>query len=248
MKFSENLIKLRRQKGLSQEELGNEVRVTRQTVSKWELGETTPEMDKLIELASLFEISIDELVGNNKYRNKLKKYIKSEYVYKSKSSLNGIPLVHINIGKGKRTAKGLIAIGNKAIGLISIGGLSLGLFSVGGIGVGIISLAMISLGLLLAIGGIAIGSIAVGCFALGILAIGGLSIGIYSLGGIAIARDIACGGYANAHVAIGQYVSGTKEILITENTMNFGGEIRQVILKEFPNIWKVIVWFYASII
>ena len=34
MKFSENLIKLRRQKGLSQEELGNEVKVTRQTISK----------------------------------------------------------------------------------------------------------------------------------------------------------------------------------------------------------------------
>ena len=50
MNFSENLIKLRRKKGLSQEELGNELNVARQTISKWELGETTPDMNNLIEL------------------------------------------------------------------------------------------------------------------------------------------------------------------------------------------------------
>ena len=65
MNFSENLIKLRRKKGLSQEELGNELNVARQTISKWELGETTPDMNKLIELSNLFEISIDELVDND---------------------------------------------------------------------------------------------------------------------------------------------------------------------------------------
>ena len=48
MKFNEKLIKLRKEMGLSQEELGNKLNVARQTVSKWELGETTPEMDKLI--------------------------------------------------------------------------------------------------------------------------------------------------------------------------------------------------------
>ena len=46
MKFNEKLINLRKQKGLSQEELGYKLNVTRQTVSKWELGETTPEINK----------------------------------------------------------------------------------------------------------------------------------------------------------------------------------------------------------
>lgn len=55
---------LKKQRGLSQEQLGAEIGVTRQTVSKWELGETTPEMDKLIQLGSLFGITLDELVGN----------------------------------------------------------------------------------------------------------------------------------------------------------------------------------------
>lgn len=62
MKFNEKIIKLRKEKGLSQEQLGYELGVTRQTVSKWELGMTTPEMDKLIEISELFNISLDELL------------------------------------------------------------------------------------------------------------------------------------------------------------------------------------------
>ena len=47
---------------LSQEQLGNELNVARQTVSKWELGETTPEMDKLIKMSEIFGVSLDELM------------------------------------------------------------------------------------------------------------------------------------------------------------------------------------------
>ena len=65
MSFSEKLTQLRRQKGWSQEELGEKLDVTRQTVSKWELGSTTPEMEKLIAMSELLGISIDELVKDN---------------------------------------------------------------------------------------------------------------------------------------------------------------------------------------
>lgn len=65
MKFNEKLIDLRKKQGLSQEELGNKLNVTRQTISKWELGQTTPEMDKLAELSKLFNISIDELISES---------------------------------------------------------------------------------------------------------------------------------------------------------------------------------------
>ena len=63
MKFSEKLFELRRQKGMSQEDLADKLNVSRQTISKWETGSTTPEMEKLIEMSKLFEITIDELVG-----------------------------------------------------------------------------------------------------------------------------------------------------------------------------------------
>lgn len=50
MAFQEQLILYRKQLGLSQEQLGNLIGVSRQTVSKWELGETTPEMESLFSL------------------------------------------------------------------------------------------------------------------------------------------------------------------------------------------------------
>ena len=62
METREVLKNLRVQKGLSQEELASRLEVTRQTVSKWELGDSTPDLDKLVLLAELFEISLDELV------------------------------------------------------------------------------------------------------------------------------------------------------------------------------------------
>ena len=62
MKFNEKIIMLRKNKNLSQENLGNKLGVARQTISKWELGETTPEMDKLIKMSEIFEITLDDLM------------------------------------------------------------------------------------------------------------------------------------------------------------------------------------------
>ena len=62
MKFNEKMIMLRKQHNLSQEKVAEKLKVARQTVSKWELGETTPEMDKLIMISELYNITLDELV------------------------------------------------------------------------------------------------------------------------------------------------------------------------------------------
>ena len=62
MEFGNKLYALRKSKGLSQEELASHLEVTRQTVSKWEVGDSTPDLDKLVLLAELFEISLDELI------------------------------------------------------------------------------------------------------------------------------------------------------------------------------------------
>lgn len=62
MEFHSKLYNLRKQKGLSQEELANRLNVSRQTISKWEVGDSTPEMEKLIAISDLFGISLDELV------------------------------------------------------------------------------------------------------------------------------------------------------------------------------------------
>lgn len=62
MEFNNKLYELRKQKGLSQEELASRLNVSRQTISKWEVGESTPDMEKLAAISELFDISLDELV------------------------------------------------------------------------------------------------------------------------------------------------------------------------------------------
>ena len=62
MEFNNKLYELRKQKGFSQEELANRLNVSRQTVSKWEVGDSTPDMERLIAISDLFGISLDELV------------------------------------------------------------------------------------------------------------------------------------------------------------------------------------------
>ena len=62
MEFNNKLYELRKKRGYSQEELANRLNVSRQTVSKWEVGESTPDMEKLVAISDLFEVSLDELV------------------------------------------------------------------------------------------------------------------------------------------------------------------------------------------
>ena len=64
MNTKEILLQLRTQKGLSQEQLAEKVFVTRQAVSRWENGETTPNTETLKLLSDLFDVSINTLLGS----------------------------------------------------------------------------------------------------------------------------------------------------------------------------------------
>lgn len=64
--LSENLKKLREEKGLTQSELADELSVTPQSVSRWEKGLAYPDIEKLPQLSKLFDVTIDELMGNVK--------------------------------------------------------------------------------------------------------------------------------------------------------------------------------------
>ena len=65
MTLGERLKMYRTQKGLSQEKIAEMLDVSRQAVTKWEAGQTTPSSDNLIALANLYDVSLDELIGKN---------------------------------------------------------------------------------------------------------------------------------------------------------------------------------------
>ena len=65
MTLGERLKMNRTQKGLSQEKIAEMLDVSRQAVTKWEAGQTTPSSDNLIALANLYDVSLDELIGKN---------------------------------------------------------------------------------------------------------------------------------------------------------------------------------------
>ena len=62
MNFNEKLISLRKSMGLSQEELGAEIKVSRQTISKWESGQSYPDFQRLVLLSDYFGLTLDELI------------------------------------------------------------------------------------------------------------------------------------------------------------------------------------------
>lgn len=218
MDFSQKLMELRRSKGMSQEQLGEKLGVTRQTISKWELGQTTPEMEKLAAISELFGITTDELikgeapkVSSSGFQAEKNAPVRLGLEYKSSRTVRGIPLVHVNVGLGRRTAKGIIAVGNKAVGVISAGFLSVGVISAGLLCAGVLAIGTLSAGII-ALGAVAAGVLAFGGVAVGVVALGGLAVGVYSIGGAAFASEIAAGGLAHAKIAIGDSVQGTVEI------------------------------------
>lgn len=222
MDFRERLFDLRRQAGLSQEELANLLGVTRQAVQKWEAGTSRPDMDNLVSLADYFKVSLDFLVTgkeptpppaptivNNYYEHR-----RWHYEYKSKRTLFGLPLVHINCGPGIHWARGIIAIGDIATGVVALGGISVGLVGLGALCLGLIlALGAVTVGIV-SIGGMALGVLVLGGFAFGVLSVGGISCGVYAAGGVVTASKVAVGGAVSAPLAIGGAAEGAQTILI----------------------------------
>lgn len=65
MNLGKQIHELRKKQNLSQEQLAEKVGVARQTISKWELGETAPDINQAQLLSQIFDVSIDELLGND---------------------------------------------------------------------------------------------------------------------------------------------------------------------------------------
>ncbi len=66
MNLGERLFELRKAKNLTQDDVAEKLNVSRQTVSKWETDQSTPDFDKIVPLCELFEIGVDELLTGKK--------------------------------------------------------------------------------------------------------------------------------------------------------------------------------------
>ena len=66
--LGEKIQRLRKEKGLSQEQLAAQITVSRQAISKWELGESTPDTDNIVQLCKIFQVSADYLL-NDEYQS-----------------------------------------------------------------------------------------------------------------------------------------------------------------------------------
>ena len=265
MEFKEKLMQLRKERGWSQEELGERLSVTRQTVSKWELGQTTPELAKLIEMSELFGMSIDELVGKEKspaYPEKAAVEHETDtsagmgssagyqgfsfghpyrtvYEYKSERKLGRLPLVHVHFGRGNCTAKGIIAIGNIAVGLVSIGLVSFGLLAIGLVCCGLLAFGLTCLGVVSA-GAVALGILfaAGGVVVSGYLAIGGVAAGTQiAVGGCVSANSLAIGGAAAGTIAVGQHVDGAVTFVTDSHFSDVDwNAVRAVVAEQCPKL------------
>ncbi len=65
MNFSEKLLTLRKAKGMTQEQLAEKLDVSRQSISKWESGQAVPELEKIIALSTIFDVTTDYLLKSS---------------------------------------------------------------------------------------------------------------------------------------------------------------------------------------
>ena len=65
MEIGNRILELRKQKNLSQEQLAEKMGVARQTISKWELGETSPDLEQSKRLSQIFNVSLDDITNND---------------------------------------------------------------------------------------------------------------------------------------------------------------------------------------
>ena len=96
MKFHDKLIKLRKSKGISQEELAEMMDVSRQAISRWEMGSTLPDVPNLLKISELFDVSADYLIRDN-YETDRNTFV-SENTKTSEYRNNKLYYLHLILG------------------------------------------------------------------------------------------------------------------------------------------------------
>lgn len=158
---------------------------------------------------------------------------KWHYEYKSKASIFGIPLIHINLGRESKTAKGIIAIGNKAYGLIAIGLFALGLISIGGLCIGIVSIGLVSLSIFGLASIISIAVVANGVIAIGVIAQGVVAVGSFAFGPIAFGKWLAVGGQTSGYICVYSKTAANASYMFNVNDAGYNAQTVITIIDNY---------------
>lgn len=259
MAFAETLTRLRREKGLSQEQLADLTDVSRQAVGKWEAGRSMPDLPRLIALADLFGVSLDALVrpetafgapcpetapalteqmdGADDTNGAVRIEARGKTLWIPAGSAWALTPGYEY--KSERTLFGLplvhINLGyglRGAKGVFAVGNYAVGVVAVGGFGVGLVGVGGFSAGLV-CLGGMAFGGLALGGLAVGAVAVGACAVGIYALGVAAVASKAAVGVAALAPVSAGS--NADAHFVITEaRTLRDAAEYLRAACPDMP--------------
>lgn len=271
MIFADKLIMERKKLGWSQEQLADQLGVTRQSVSKWESAASQPELGKLVQMSEMFGVSVDYLVKDAMDEDFLGKYAAGKeepsyhgmqppignssleqkveelasyfrgYSYTSKTKICGIPLVSVRFCR--HLGRPFIMKGGVAKGIIAIGNMSVGVVSIGIFSIGGISLGVISLGLL-ALGVLSMGLVSLGVVGIGMLALGCTVIGKYAGGVAAVGSDLAVGVAAVGRNAIGADTSGENVLELYKGIPK--QEVLDFIRLHCPGLWGPVADLLAA--
>ena len=161
------------------------------------------------------------------------------WTWESKATLFGLPLISICLSfyphmlGSRKTARGIIAIGNIAVGVVALGCLSVGVFSIGAFSIGAFAL-----------GALAFGLAALGPVAAGLLAFGPVALGLWYAGGVAaLGGKIAVGVAAVGETAVGYDAAG-KHVLLWGNGLT-QPEVEAFLLEHHPSLWKPLLKLLA---
>ena len=240
--LNERLASLRRRAGYSQEGLAERLGISRQAVSKWEGGQSQPDVARLVQLSELYEVSLDQLIKGvpapcpalpdaavqmpgeaeicrgcpwRDVQRTVDEAIRAHpahWEYEYQTSRTLWGMPLVHIHLARNR------LNARAQGVLAIGNCASGIVSVGLFARGIFSAGVCSLGLV-SLGALSAGMVSLGALALGALAVGNIAVGLVAFGNMAVGELLAAGNLVRARVAVGNAGSGSVAQVIIGNGM-----------------------------
>ncbi|MGF0034032.1 helix-turn-helix domain-containing protein [Bariatricus sp. SGI.154] len=268
MNLSEKITRERRRLGMSQEQLADRLGITRQSVSKWEAGTSTPEISKLVAMSELFQVSLDYMLKDyleeeDRLESGLVRKVSGEDRQWEQESRREQERYHEE--ENRRIEEKVDALaryikGYQYTSKTKIAGIPLvsvrfsrnlgkdsvakGIIAIGNIAIGVISFGALSVGVI-SLGAVALGLLAIAALAVGLLAWGAVAIGVVAFGSAVVGIYSAGVAAYGREIAVGVSAFGRTAIGETargENCLVWYEGIQAVEIEKFLDGYHPGLW------